>query len=171
MVGDSIDDMAAGRRAGAATVLLVNGVNGGLAAHEYTDLVIERLDDLVAILEDGFEGRDASQRRRDGAGGKDGHLADEPTNLRIHFRTDRKKYGSILGSLLAIPTPELLKLKSQILAYSACTILSLMATLPNSQFRRNLEHKTHHERTTSNGQNSLLFFVFFFFFFFSKHDG
>ncbi|KAF5125226.1 putative uncharacterized hydrolase [Metarhizium anisopliae] len=82
MVGDSIDDMAAGRRAGAATVLLVNGVNGGLAAHEYTDLVIERLDDLVAILEDGFQGRDASQRR-DGAGGKDGHLADEPTSAAL----------------------------------------------------------------------------------------
>lgn len=58
MVGDSLDDMVAGKKAGAATVLLVNSVNTALAAHEYTDLVIERLDHLVAILENGFEARD-----------------------------------------------------------------------------------------------------------------
>lgn len=57
MVGDSIDDMAAGRGAGAATVLLVNDANGWLASHEYTDLVIERLDELVGILDEGFRGR------------------------------------------------------------------------------------------------------------------
>lgn len=57
MVGDSIDDMTAGRRAGAATVLLVNPANEHLAEHEHTDLTIERLDDLIAVLEDGFEGR------------------------------------------------------------------------------------------------------------------
>jgi phosphoglycolate phosphatase-like HAD superfamily hydrolase len=54
MVGDSIDDMTAGRRAGAATVLLVNDVNRHLAKHTHTDLVISRLDDLIAVLEDGF---------------------------------------------------------------------------------------------------------------------
>ncbi|PNY25093.1 putative hydrolase [Tolypocladium capitatum] len=58
MVGDSLDDMTAGRKAGAATVLLVNDVNRHLEHHEHTDLVINRLDDLVAILEHGFEGRD-----------------------------------------------------------------------------------------------------------------
>ena len=57
MVGDSIDDMTAGHRAGAATVLLVNDVNNHLAEHEHTDLVVKRLDDLIAILENGFEGR------------------------------------------------------------------------------------------------------------------
>lgn len=57
MVGDSIDDMTAGRRAGAATVLLVNPANEHLAEHEHTDLTIKRLDDLIAVLEDGFEGR------------------------------------------------------------------------------------------------------------------
>ena len=57
MVGDSIDDMTAGRRAGAATVLLVNEVNEHLSTHEHTDLVIAQLDDLIKILEEGFEGR------------------------------------------------------------------------------------------------------------------
>lgn len=57
MVGDSIDDMTAGRRAGAATVLLVNPVNKHLAEHEHTDLVITRLDELIAVLEEGFNGR------------------------------------------------------------------------------------------------------------------
>ncbi|KAI0387188.1 HAD-like protein [Hypomontagnella monticulosa] len=60
MVGDSIDDMTAGRRAGAATVLLVNDANRHLADHEHTDLVIERLDELVDHLEHGFKGREIS---------------------------------------------------------------------------------------------------------------
>ncbi|OBR07456.1 Haloacid dehalogenase-like hydrolase [Colletotrichum higginsianum IMI 349063] len=58
MVGDSIDDMTAGRRAGAATVLLANDVNLHLADHEHTDLVIHRLDELIPILEEGFSGRE-----------------------------------------------------------------------------------------------------------------
>lgn len=58
MVGDSIDDMTAGRRAGAATVLLVNPANAHLAEHEHTDLVIEKLDDLIGVLEEGFKGRE-----------------------------------------------------------------------------------------------------------------
>jgi HAD superfamily hydrolase (TIGR01549 family) len=57
MVGDSIDDMTAGRLAGAATVLLVNDVNRELAGHEHTDLVVEKLDELIDILERGFQGR------------------------------------------------------------------------------------------------------------------
>jgi HAD superfamily hydrolase (TIGR01549 family) len=60
MVGDSLDDMTAGYRAGAATVLLVNDVNAHLAIHEHTDLCISRLDELVDVLEKGFVGRTAS---------------------------------------------------------------------------------------------------------------
>ncbi|OCT47718.1 haloacid dehalogenase-like hydrolase family protein [Cladophialophora carrionii] len=54
MVGDSIDDMAAGYRAGAATVLLVNDENQSLARHEYTGRTVQRLDELIGILENGF---------------------------------------------------------------------------------------------------------------------
>lgn len=54
MVGDSIDDMTAGHRAGAATVLLVNDENEHLAAHKYTGLAIRRLDELIDMLENGF---------------------------------------------------------------------------------------------------------------------
>jgi len=54
MVGDSIDDMTAGRRAGAKTVLLVNDVNRHLADHEHTDAVISQLDELIHILEEGL---------------------------------------------------------------------------------------------------------------------
>ncbi|KAI0972396.1 HAD-like protein [Xylaria arbuscula] len=57
MVGDSIDDMTAGRRAGAATVLLVNAENAHLAEHPHTDLVIKSLDELAGVLEGGFVGR------------------------------------------------------------------------------------------------------------------
>jgi phosphoglycolate phosphatase-like HAD superfamily hydrolase len=60
MVGDSIDDMTAGRRAGAATVLLVNDANRHLAEHEHTDLIIQRLDELIGILEGGFVSRSVS---------------------------------------------------------------------------------------------------------------
>lgn len=65
MVGDSIDDMTAGRRAGAATVLLTNPANAHLEKHPHTDLVIRRLDELPAILDNGFVGRS----REDGEGG------------------------------------------------------------------------------------------------------
>ncbi|SPQ22264.1 6a65cf99-e382-4f8a-872b-21e87229c344 [Thermothielavioides terrestris] len=54
MVGDSIDDITAGRRAGAKTVLLVNDANRHLADHEHTDLVISRLDELIDVLENGL---------------------------------------------------------------------------------------------------------------------
>lgn len=54
MVGDSLDDMAAGYRAGAATVLLVNDENEELAKHAYTGLTVRRLDELIDILERGF---------------------------------------------------------------------------------------------------------------------
>lgn len=57
MVGDSLDDITCGRRAGAATVLLVNEDNEHLVDDEYTDLAIRRLDDLIPVLENGFVGR------------------------------------------------------------------------------------------------------------------
>lgn len=56
-VGDSIDDMTAGHTAGAATVLLVNEHNAHLKDHAHTDLCIERLDELIDILENGFVGQ------------------------------------------------------------------------------------------------------------------
>lgn len=58
---DSIDDMTAGFRAGAATVLLVNEVNAHLATHEHTDLCISRLDELIGILEKGFLSRSSGE--------------------------------------------------------------------------------------------------------------
>ena len=48
--------MIAGRRAGAATVLLINAENSELGHYQDTDLVIERLDDLINVLEQGFVG-------------------------------------------------------------------------------------------------------------------
>ncbi|KAK6364940.1 hypothetical protein LTS17_011636 [Exophiala oligosperma] len=60
MVGDSIDDMASGYRAGAATVLLVNDENQHLESHEYTGLCVKRLDELIDILERGFKEMSAS---------------------------------------------------------------------------------------------------------------
>ncbi|KAF2758312.1 HAD-like protein [Pseudovirgaria hyperparasitica] len=57
MVGDSIDDMTAGYRAGAATVLLINRENEHLADHEHTDVVVKKLSDLIEILEAGFRGK------------------------------------------------------------------------------------------------------------------
>ncbi|KAJ9624935.1 hypothetical protein H2203_004885 [Taxawa tesnikishii (nom. ined.)] len=57
MVGDSVDDMEAGREAGAATVLLRSEGKEELERDERTDLVISRLDELIDILENGFEGR------------------------------------------------------------------------------------------------------------------
>jgi HAD superfamily hydrolase (TIGR01549 family) len=68
MVGDSLDDMTAGYRAGAATVLLVNEVNAHLAEHEYTDLCIRTLEELVGVLERGFVGRTKVHVEKSGAG-------------------------------------------------------------------------------------------------------
>lgn len=64
MVGDSIDDMTAGHKAGAATVLLGNEANAHLAGHAHTDLVVGRLDDLIQILEDGFTGSEEAQAEK-----------------------------------------------------------------------------------------------------------
>ena len=61
MVGDSIDDIEAGSRAGAATVLLVNDENRHLLEEKewpkFVDLGIEELEELVDVLEKGFVGR------------------------------------------------------------------------------------------------------------------
>ena len=57
MVGDSVDDMAAGRDAGALTVLLRSvgkGQSEDLAKDERTDVAIDRLDDLISLLEAGL---------------------------------------------------------------------------------------------------------------------
>lgn len=47
--------MTAGYKAGAATVLLACTGNEELKEHEHTGLWIERLDNLIEILEGGFE--------------------------------------------------------------------------------------------------------------------
>ena len=47
--------MTSGHRAGAATVLLANEENKELKGHEHTGMWIERLDDLIRVLENGFE--------------------------------------------------------------------------------------------------------------------
>ena len=57
MVGDSVDDIAAGTRAGTATVLLLNEDNEHVVERERPDLVIRRLDELVKVLDEGFVGR------------------------------------------------------------------------------------------------------------------
>lgn len=54
-VGDTIDDMTAGHKAGTATVLLANEGNQDLKEHAHTGRWIERLDELIGILETGFE--------------------------------------------------------------------------------------------------------------------
>lgn len=58
MVGDSIDDMVAGAAAGTATVLLTGVDNQELKENEHTGFWIERLDDLVDVLEAGLRERD-----------------------------------------------------------------------------------------------------------------
>ncbi|EME46009.1 hypothetical protein DOTSEDRAFT_22126 [Dothistroma septosporum NZE10] len=57
MVGDSVDDVASGRDAGALTVLLASvgkGQSEELVHDERTDLVVHRLDELVELLEKGI---------------------------------------------------------------------------------------------------------------------
>lgn len=58
--------MTAGHAAGAATVLLVNERNDHLREHPHTDICIERLDELVDILEGGFVGTRESQGHLEG---------------------------------------------------------------------------------------------------------
>ncbi|KAK6521464.1 hypothetical protein TWF506_001677 [Arthrobotrys conoides] len=57
MVGDSLDDMAAGRKAGGLTVLLENNENKELKGHEYTDFSVTRLSDLIQVLDEGIVAR------------------------------------------------------------------------------------------------------------------
>ena len=47
--------MTAGHKAGTATVLLANENNEDLKEHEHTGMWIERLDELIEVLEAGFE--------------------------------------------------------------------------------------------------------------------
>jgi phosphoglycolate phosphatase-like HAD superfamily hydrolase len=57
MVGDSIDDIIAGYDAGALTVLVKSPGKEDLEADERTHVVVERLDELVGLLEKGIEAR------------------------------------------------------------------------------------------------------------------
>ncbi|KAK9237902.1 HAD-like domain-containing protein [Lipomyces kononenkoae] len=55
MVGDSVDDMLAGHRAGVTTILLESDANGHLKDATETDVVVPRLDDIINLLKDGIE--------------------------------------------------------------------------------------------------------------------
>ena len=57
MVGDSVDDMAAGYDAGALTVLLRSEGKEELEKDERTDVVISRLDELIGLLQGGLTWR------------------------------------------------------------------------------------------------------------------
>lgn len=57
MVGDSIDDIIAGYDAGALTVLVKSAGKEELERDERTHVVVERLDELVGLLEKGIEAR------------------------------------------------------------------------------------------------------------------
>ncbi|KAK9376212.1 HAD-like domain-containing protein [Lipomyces chichibuensis] len=55
MVGDSVDDMLAGHRAGVTTILLESDVNTHLKDAQETDAVVQRLDDIISLLKGGIE--------------------------------------------------------------------------------------------------------------------
>jgi len=57
MVGDSIDDIIAGYDAGALTVLVKSAGKEELEVDERTHVVVERLDELVGLLEGGIVAR------------------------------------------------------------------------------------------------------------------
>lgn len=57
MVGDSIDDIVAGYEAGALTVLLKSPGKEDLEEDERTHVAVDRLDDLVELLESGLTSR------------------------------------------------------------------------------------------------------------------
>ncbi|KAM0714986.1 hypothetical protein Q7P37_009451 [Cladosporium fusiforme] len=57
MVGDSIDDIIAGYDAGALTVLVKSAGKEELEMDERTHVVIERLDELIGLLEGGIVAR------------------------------------------------------------------------------------------------------------------
>ena len=57
MVGDSVDDIVAGYDAGALTVLLRSEGTEELERDERTDVVVDRLDELIELLEKGLARR------------------------------------------------------------------------------------------------------------------
>lgn len=74
MVGDSIDDMIAGKEAGAATVLVANEENEWLIEKKregrddgLVDLAVRRLDEMIEIFEKGFVGRVGPTKKEEAA--------------------------------------------------------------------------------------------------------
>ena len=57
MVGDSIDDIVAGYEAGALTVLLRSEGKEDVEQDPRTDVAIDRLDELIGLLEAGITSR------------------------------------------------------------------------------------------------------------------
>lgn len=62
-------DRVAGHKAGAATVLLANRENEHLKEHYQTGCSIDRLDDLIGRLEEGFD-ENTQQRPDQGQAGQ-----------------------------------------------------------------------------------------------------
>lgn len=61
MVGDSIDDMRAGRRAGAGTILIKTDVNDHVSNAEETDVTVSNIEDIIGLLQDGFTSKSVSK--------------------------------------------------------------------------------------------------------------
>ena len=57
MVGDSVDDIVAGRSAGALTVLVRSAGKEALESDERTDVVITHLHELIPLLDTGISSR------------------------------------------------------------------------------------------------------------------
>ncbi|KAK9451262.1 HAD-like domain-containing protein [Limtongia smithiae] len=55
MVGDSVDDMLAGHRAGVTTILIESDVNGHLKEAPETDVVVQTLDEIIDLLKRGID--------------------------------------------------------------------------------------------------------------------
>ena len=56
--------MTAGRLAGAMTILLANAENRFLVEHEHTDLWVDRLDEIIHLLEYGFREEKEEEERK-----------------------------------------------------------------------------------------------------------
>lgn len=54
MIGDSIDDMKSGKLAGTTTILIKSNANQSIRNIQYTDYVIDKLDDLILMINQGI---------------------------------------------------------------------------------------------------------------------
>jgi phosphoglycolate phosphatase-like HAD superfamily hydrolase len=54
MVGDSMDDMISGAKAGCATILIKTHANEAIRNREEIDYVVDSLSDIIDLVENGF---------------------------------------------------------------------------------------------------------------------